>query len=276
MARQMFIHEALSSQTKLNDKQSPQIKILNWNIRNPSIKRAKEQSNWLIQTGANVIILTEVKDSEGGRFICDWLESHSFNVFFTQPINSDYCALIATKDFASKKLELGIDFLPHRAVSVMSDVCVSPLKRLNIIGFYVPSRGSRNRRNVDKREFQYQIIDLISLSFKKFPTSNLIVGGDLNVLERNHFPHYSVFGEWEYEFYEAFLKSGFVDAYRLLHPNSQEYSWFGKKGNGYRFDHFFVSREISQYIKDCSYLHITRNLGLSDHSAMLLEADFSG
>ena len=273
MARQMFIHEIIASPTALTEKQSSKIKFLNWNIRNPSIKRAKEQSEWILQTNADVIILTEAKYSEGSRFIQDWLESHAFDVFLPQPPNNnDYCVMIATKRLISKRLELSVNFLPCRAVSIVSEIF---LEKIRIIGLYVPSRGSVERRNVDKRKFQYQIIDLLRLLADEFQSSGFVICGDLNVLERNHIPHYSVFGEWEYEFYESFIKAGLVDAYRLVNPSTKEYSWFGKKGNGYRFDHFFVSTILSQSIVDCSYIHTPRSLKLSDHSAMYLEIDFS-
>jgi exonuclease III len=106
--------------------------------------------------------------------------------------------------------------------------------------------------------------------FEKKETENIILGGDLNVVERGHIPHYHVFGEWEYAFYESFLKFGLADAYRTLHPDTQDYSWFGKEGDGYRFDHLFVSRNLVKYISECHYIHIPRVSKLGDHSAMYL------
>lgn len=267
MARQMFFHECLTSEAAGKPPPS-QLKILNWNIRNPSLKRAKQQAPWLIQTGANVMLLTEAKYSEGGLFLRDWLESYGFNVFLPQPKDNAYCVMVATQAFPCQKVELNVSFLSHRLGAIR---CQTPLGAITIIGLYVPSRGPRKKRNQDKRTFQDQTLDCLRALVKTGQNSNLVLGGDLNIVEPNHFPRYPVFGEWEYEFYEAFLKLGLIDAYRLLHPDSHEYSWFGRNGSGYRLDHFLVSTRLSQYIEACSYIHMCRNLKLSDHSAMYLK-----
>lgn len=267
MGRQMFLHELFTSKIERNEKQLLELRILNWNIRNPSLKRAKGQADWIIKTNANVIILTEAKYSEGGRYIRDWLESFGFNVLFPKPDRNDYCVMVASKGLTSKNLDIKINFLPHRVVSITLETFLGKIK---IVGIYVPSRGPIEKRNVDKRKFQNQMIDLLQHLSETTSTSNLIVGGDLNVVERNHFPYYPVFGEWEYEFYESFLKFGLADAYRALHPDTQEYSWFGKEGDGYRFDHFFVSKDLLQYVTECSYIHTPRTSKISDHSAMYL------
>ncbi len=53
-----------------------------------------------------------------------------------------------------------------------------------------------------------------------------------------------------------------------LHPQAVDHSWFGRSGNGYRFDHVFVSRQHRGLPRTCRYLHQPRLEGLSDHAAM--------
>lgn len=266
ISKQTFLDNLHALRT--NKEQPSEMRMLNWNIRSPSVRRAIEQVNWIIKANANVIILTEARYSKGGYYIKDRLESFGFNTFFPKPVENDYCVIVASKGLISKELKLKIDFLPHRLVSILCDTFLGKMK---IIGTYVPSRGPIERRNVNKRIFQDQLMNLLKHLSNEGKTSNLVIGGDLNVIERNHVPHYSIFGDWEYKFYESFLESGLVDAYRLLHLGAQEHSWFGKKGDRYRFDHFFVSKELSRHIEECSYLHAPRISKLSDHSAMFLK-----
>lgn len=267
MGRQTLLFN-LRESDEVNESTSPDMRILNWNISNPSIERAYKQFEWLIKTKANIIILTEAKYSKGCRYLRDALTDVGFKVYFPKPLDNDYTVIIAEKGFQSEKWNLDIPFLPHRIESVILKTFLGDLK---IIGLYVPSRGPQERRNVNKKKFQNQMIDWLNLLYKRGDTSNLIVGGDLNVIEPDHIPHYSVFGEWEYVFYKTFTNGTLVDAYRLLYPNLNEYSWFGRSGDGYRFDHFFVSENISSHIKECHYLHEPRLSKLSDHSAMSLE-----
>jgi exodeoxyribonuclease-3 len=268
MARQMFLQGLIDTSSAPAEKPSSQIRILNWNIRNPSLKRAELQANWIIENGANIVILTEAKNSEGGAHINSLLEGAGFDVLPLPPANKDYCVIVATRGFPSRVWDLDATFLTHRIGSV---VCETSLGDMKIVGLYVPSRGPMERRNIDKRIFQEQITKLLCSLTSSGQISNLIIGGDLNVLEREHIPQYSVFGEWEYSFYDSFIESGLTDAFRLLHPQEHEYSWFGRLGDGYRFDHLFITRNLSPYVKQCTYLHAPRIDNLSDHSAMYLE-----
>jgi exonuclease III len=98
--------------------------------------------------------------------------------------------------------------------------------------------------------------------------------GDLNVLEPDHIPYYHYFKDWEYDFYRNFSKHQLKDAFRHLHPEAQEHSWFGHSGDGYRYDHCFISTNLLDSLQKCYYLHEPRETRLSDHSAMILELNF--
>jgi len=104
------------------------------------------------------------------------------------------------------------------------------------------------------------------------PAKNFrIVCGDFNVLEPAHSPHYSFFQDWEYKFYDDLTWSKMTDAFRFLSPDKKEYSWVGRTGDGYRYDHIFVSNNTSKFIKKCFYDHSPRKIRLSDHSGVVLE-----
>ncbi len=267
MGRQTHLFGFSNSETVNEDIASFEIRILTWNIANPSINRAYKQFDWLIKTKANVIILTEAKYSRGCLYLGDALESVGFKVYFPLPQDNDYCVILAEKGFNSRKWHLELSFLPYRLESTVLNTFLGDLK---VMGMYVPSRGPKEKRNVNKRNFQDQIINLLRSLYQNKKTTNLIAGGDLNIIDPEHIPQYPIFGDWEYEFYNTFCRIGLVDAYKLLHPNEQEYSWIGKYNDGYRFDHFFVSQNIKEHIIKCHYVHETRISKLSDHSAMFL------
>ena len=145
-----------------------------------------------------------------------------------------------------------------------------------MIGLYVPSRGPKDRRNVDKRAFQHAVsAALPNMSDHLKVAGPVVIMGDLNVVEPTHTPRYTVFGQWEYDFYRAFASAGFADAFHLSQPGRVDHSWFGRPGsnghrNGYRFDHTFVTTSHSSAVQDCRYLQDFRTDGLSDHAAMTL------
>lgn len=241
------------------------------NIQNPSLERAGKQFPWLRKQPADVLVLTECKKSEGCLFLEKCFQAYGYQVVFPKPIGNEYAVLIASRH----KLTLSpfsdhVDYLRARVASVKVTLFGSEFE---VIGVYVPSRDSYERPGKDfaaKREQKKLFVSGLLNALKSAPThSYRFFCGDLNVLEPDHIPHYSVFEDWEYEFYLAMEKYQLHDAFRHLHPKVQEYSWVGKSGDGYRYDHCFVSSSLIPLVDECYYLHEPRELKLSDHSALV-------
>jgi len=161
--------------------------------------------------------------------------------------------------------------LPHRSPAAVADLAGH---RVGLLGLYVPSRGPRQRRNQAKRAFQDAVTKALP-GFLAQSTGPIVVAGDLNVVEPGHVPRLPVFGDWEYRFYRSFPEAGMTDAYRAIHPDVWDHSWFGRSGNGYRIDHIFVTTRHTAQVRACGYLHAPRHQGLSDHAAMTLSLTLS-
>lgn len=240
--------------------------LLTLNIQNASYERAIEQAKWLIKSNFDTIVLTEVKSSKGSHYLKDRLENEGY-VVIKPDFQSDYGVLLAGKNIKAVP-EVVSDFLPHRCVSAE---ITAKKEKILVTGIYVPPSGSRNIPNGKKKTFQESFKKLIGKKEIKKKYPNWIVLGDLNVLEPNHVPKYSAFTPWEYAFYNSFAQNGFTDSFRQVQPTKNEYSWIGKKGNGYRFDHCFTTKRLSSKVSNCKYLSATREKKLSDHSGLLLE-----
>lgn len=247
------------------------LQIFCWNVANPSLKRATIQAEWLRKTNSNILILTECKNSEGCRFFEKYFLAYGYEVMFPKPKDNEYGVLIASKIKTNAALfSNNVTFLNSRIASITIKH-PSLNVPIEIIGLYVPSRDVSEDKITKKKKFIQNVIS----AFANTNTSKYrIFCGDFNVLEPNHFPHYPFFQDWEYNFYSTLSKHELIDAYRYLHPTEQEYSWVGRTGDGYRYDHFFVSRELTQYVKKCFYLHDPRDEKLSDHSAIIGELQF--
>jgi len=88
---------------------------------------------------------------------------------------------------------------------------------------------------------------------------------------RNHNPFYSVFGEWEYTFYDDFIAAKLIDAFAYIAPSAIDYTWFSRDGNGFRFDFIFISADILANLTYASHIHEPRINKLSDHSAVAIK-----
>ena len=270
MDRQMFLYD-LYNQSDSSTGGDESFRLLNWNVRNPSLARAKRQTELVSKGSFDCIVLTELKISDGGLFLSDALRSFGYKIALCEPSDSDYVALLATRGVDQCALSMTTVSKVHRCPGVSFRYRD---KEMVIVGAYVPSRGPQERRNVDKREFQNQFAAALRKLCTERRKEHMIVAGDMNVVEPEHHPEYPFFGEWEYDFYKSFRDSGLSDAFRLVNPDQMDHSWFGRFGDGYRFDHIFVSGGLEPFLKTCSYAHEYRTSGLSDHSGMIMELHF--
>ena len=264
MSKQLFLDKYFGNKFEMEEKI---VRILNWNVRNPSYQRATKQCRYIEKLKPHLILLTELKSSSGLRYFKERFSYLDYDLFYEFP-EEDYFILIACI-FETCEIPTRTEFLPHRMKGIYfkyRDI------KGKFFGIYVPSRGPKEKRNVNKRKFQNSVMKTLDEIRNKVKVSRLIIGGDLNVIDPYHIPKYPIFGNWEYEFYEKFTEIGLIDAFRKVNSH-QDYSWFGKEGDGYRFDHLFVSKDLENRIKSCYYDHTVREKKLSDHSSMILELE---
>lgn len=244
------------------------VRVLTFNAQHASPERSYRQAAWIAdQETADLVVITEVGSGPGGAALVTALADHGYaSTVAPEPAAPDYRTILASRAGPLTSIPAGIDVLPHRGPAATVRIGAHPVA---LLGLYVPSRGPKQRRNEDKRAFQQAVTSALP-AFAAHFDGLVIVTGDLNVVEPGHSPHHAVFGEWEYGFYRAFAKAGLTDAYRALHPRTVEHSWFGRSGQGYRFDHAFVTAPHVTRIHRCAYLRSPLEQRLSDHAALSL------
>ncbi|GHE71226.1 endonuclease [Streptomyces lavendulocolor] len=251
------------------------VRLLLFNTQNASPDRARRQAAWIAsQEGADTAVLTEVSSTRGGDALVTALTERGYaTVIAPQPAEADYRTVIACRTADAHKVESPVTVTPHRA----------PVARVTIgghdiivLGLYVPSRGPKEHRNVAKRAFQDAVTEALPKLHAAYPDIPVIVAGDLNVIERGHQPPHKVFGAWEYAFYDSFQAAGLTDAFRHLHPDKIAHSWYGRSGNGFRFDHIFVSTAHVTQVLACDYHQEAREAGLTDHAVMTVHFRLPG
>ena len=229
-----------------------------WNICNPSLERARTQVEWLRQEQFDILILTETKNSEGCDYIEKYFKARGYYIHFPKPEGNEYGILIISK-YPFKSGILSKNFSSPRLGSIR---LTYQLNSLEILGTYIP-----NNREKGKQQF---IQDLTNTLSQECPKTSFIFCGDFNILEPNHVPHYSKFEDWEYDFYNNLKRFELSDAFRVCNPDVNEYSWVGRTGDGYRYDHCFVSKDLISGIHKCFYNHEPRLNKLSDHSCLII------
>lgn len=244
---------------------SPALSVLTFNLNNPSRERAERQLAWLSGRPEHLMVLTEAVPSKGCAFLAASFREAGFAVHFPEPGAGERGVMIVSRLPVSGNAPCAVGYLPFRAASVSIDTDSGPL---DLIGLYVPSRDATPAKTERKRRF-------LDACQQAIPTGRLpharIVMGDFNLLEPDHHPRYRFFQPFEYDFYTWLGSTGYRDAFRTLHPGAEEYSWVGRTGDGYRYDHAFVSTALAAHVTECGYLHEPRTTRLTDHSALTLQ-----
>ncbi|MEU1852964.1 endonuclease/exonuclease/phosphatase family protein [Streptomyces sp. NPDC019990] len=237
--------------------------VLTFNLNNPGRERAERQLAYLAARPEPVLVLTETADSGGCELLATRFESAGYSVTFPRPGRGERGVMIVSR-LATAPGPAETEYLPHRCVSVTVDTDKGPL---DVIGLYVPSRDATDAKTTRKRTFLEECQHRLPAGWGG-PLR--VVIGDFNILEPTHTPRYRFFQPFEYAFYEALRAAGYEDAFRRLHPEELEYSWVGRTGDGYRYDHAHVSQALANTLHACAYVHDVRTAGdrLTDHSAL--------
>jgi exodeoxyribonuclease III len=69
---------------------------------------------------------------------------------------------------------------------------------------------------------------------------------------------------------------GCTDLWRHHNPGVTEWTWYSKfkggaPGNGFRLDHAFATPSLTTRVRGCTYSHVEREAGVSDHSMVIVE-----
>ncbi|WP_323787190.1 exodeoxyribonuclease III [Psychroserpens sp.] len=252
------------------------MKIVSYNVNGIRAAMNKGFGDWLISANPDVICLQEIKAMKEQVDI-EAIENagYKYNYWFsaqkkgysgvailskTEPNHVEYGTGIESMDFEGRNLRVDFDGL-----SVMS--------------MYLPS-GTNDARLAHKFEYMDMIHNYLNNLRNELP--NLVVLGDYNICHEAidiHNPKMkgvSGFLPEEREWLGNFIDSGFIDSFRYLHPEKQEYSWWSYRANsrannkGWRLDYAMASLPLQENIKRSVILSEAVH---SDHCPILIEID---
>ena len=190
--------------------------------------------------------------------------------------------------FISKvKLE-NIDINFVNDVNTQSRVISAEVKNkknlIKLINIYVPNGNPINTEKYDyKKKWFDSFIKNIKTTFLK--NKNIIIGGDFNVIpeevdvyDHKKYENDALFKLEIRKKYRELVNLGFHDIYRYFNKNSQDYTFWDymagawQKNHGMRIDHFLVSNNLLNNIKNVNINKKPRSkIKPSDHTPIEME-----
>lgn len=240
------------------------LSLLTFNLQAAALARAERILAWLTQRDDHAIVLTETSNGPGTAHLLDRFRDTGMIVDHRRSPDGDRgCALVSRIPALLRPDLTQAISLPGRAVAVTLDT--EPA--VTLFGIYVPSSDRAPAKVAKKKAFLASTLNAIA-AIGDDERRRLVVTGDYNVINRHHEPRYPAFQPFEYDFLDQLADLGLTDLHEHLHPGVQVHSWYGRGGNGYRFDYAHTGADLTAMATSYVHLPEVRTGGLSDHDAV--------
>lgn len=225
-------------------------KLISWNIQQGGGSRTLKILKYLLLKKPEIIVLNEFKNNSNGLTIRTKLLQNGYLYQVVSAATSDLnSVLIASKIPGNSKL------FSKEETNFPQSILLLELELFEIYGLYLPHKKKHNCFDA--------ILNTLAVRIKP-----AIITGDYN--SGKNFIDQKGDSFWYSEYFDKLEKEGYIDAFRLIHGDKQEYSWFSHQGNGYRYDHTYIKATLKSLVKDCFYDQQAREDKLSDHAPMFL------
>ncbi|WP_047549902.1 exodeoxyribonuclease III [Psychroserpens sp. Hel_I_66] len=252
------------------------MKIISYNVNGVRAAMNKGLIDWLKFTNADVVCLQEIKAMKEQVDI-EVIENagYKYNYWFSaQKKGYSGVAILSKTEPKHVEYGTGIESMDFEGRNIRAD-----FDGISVMSMYLPS-GTNDARLSHKFEYMNMIHQYLNELRVEHP--NLVILGDYNICHEEidiHNPKMkgvSGFLPEEREWLGEFIDSGFIDSYRHLHPEKQEFSWWSYRANarannkGWRLDYGMVSEPLQDNIKRSVILTDAVH---SDHCPILLEIE---
>ena len=256
------------------------MKIVTWNV-NSIRARIDNIKKYLKSSSPDIVLLQEIKTEESS-YPFDEIDKLGYISYVNGQKSYNGVSILSKSKLSEiNKVLQGDKIKQARLISAKIKI---NNKNIEIINVYVP-----NGNPVDTKKYTYKLnwIDLFIKEIKRKldKNINLIIGGDFNIIPENidaydskKYLNDALFRLEIRKKYRTLINMGLIDSYRHFKNNKQEYTFWDymagswEKNNGLRIDHFLVSNNIIENIKNININKKTRSkVKPSDHAPIELE-----
>ena len=253
------------------------MKILSYNVNGIRAAITKGFLDWLQAANPDVICLQEIKATEAQIPVLEITAAGYPYQYYYPAQKKGYSGVAILSKTEPKQVVFGtgIDYMDFEGRNIRAD-----FEDFSVMSLYLPSGTNIERLG---HKFQYMADFQKYIDNLKVEVPNLIIGGDYNICHQAidiHDPvrnaKVSGFLPEEREWLDGFMKSGFLDSFRMLNPEPHQYSWWSYRANarnnnkGWRIDYHLVSEPMKERIKRAYILPEAKH---SDHCPVAVEID---
>ncbi|GAA4233493.1 exodeoxyribonuclease III [Postechiella marina] len=252
------------------------MKIISYNVNGIRAALKKDFAGWLKSANPDVICLQEIKAMKEQLDLSVFEDAgYVYNYWFSaQKKGYSGVAILSKIEPNHVEFGTGIESMDFEGRNLRAD-----FDGVSVMSMYLPS-GTNAARLDHKLEYMDMFQEYVNTLKKDIP--NLVILGDYNICHEEidiHNPKMkgvSGFLPVEREWIGKFIDSGFIDSFRYLNKDKQQYSWWSYRANsrannkGWRLDYAMVAKPLQENIKRAVILSDAVH---SDHCPILVEID---
>ena len=233
------------------------MKITTWNVNGYRAVLRKDALDWIQNVDPDVLCFQEIK-VQLDQISDDDATIEGYEAIWNPAERKGYSGVVTFTKEEPLAVEKGLGFEKFDGEGRLIRTRYEDFYLYNI---YFPNGGQGNKRVPFKLEFYEKLLNVCDGLHQQ--GKNIIITGDFNTAhneidlanpksnEKN-----TGFLPEEREWIDKYLKHNFVDAFRELYPEREDYTWWTyrysarEKDIGWRLDYFLVSEGLMDRVED--------------------------
>ncbi|GJL79245.1 MAG: exodeoxyribonuclease III [Nitrospinaceae bacterium] len=213
--------------------------------------------DWFEAVSPDVLCLQETK-AQPDNLEDDILQPEGYQVVWNSAERKGYSGVVTFSKKKPKSVALGLGI---ERFDVEGRVIRTEFNGFDLLNVYFPNGTSGSERLQYKMDFYDAFLD--HCESLRSQGKKLIITGDVNTAhkaidlknakanEKN-----SGFLPEERAWVDKFVAHGYVDTFRIFHPEPDQYTWWTYRANararniGWRIDYFFVTEDLVNKVND--------------------------
>lgn len=252
-------------------------KFISYNVNGIRAALKKDWGEWLTSVDPDVVCIQETK-AHKEQLDLSVFEDLGYQTFWYSAEKKGYSSVAIFSKTTPDHIEYGcgIEKYDREGRILRAD-----FGDFSVLSCYFPSGTTGDERQGFKMDF---LVDFqVYINELKKTRPNLLISGDVNVCHTEidiHNPlrnkDTSGFKPEERKWVSDFLDSGFIDSFRHLNKEPDNYTWWsyrsGARGRnlGWRIDYHFISKSLESKLKRSVILADAVH---SDHCPLMVELD---
>lgn len=255
------------------------MKLISWNVNGIRAVSKKGFAEFIDSQDPDILCLQETK-AHKDQLDPKLIEIGDYKSYWSSAKKKGYSGTVTYTKEEPLNVYYGIDIVPFDSEGRF---VITEYKNFTLYNVYYPNGGSGEERHNFKQDFLAKFREHLAEKLKQ--GKNIIVVGDYNVAHTEldiHDPvrlsKHSGFLPEEREWFSDFLKTGFIDTFRKLHPEAKDrYSWWDYRtlsrpaNRGWRIDYICISKGLDKNLTKADILDDQHG---SDHCPVVAEFKF--